>query len=168
MSAKTQSNLGRQPLPDSGKRLAPLLRRSWHHLNQIFRRRLRKHGLTPDQFTVLRWLGESHGLSQRDLAELMAVDENTIASLVARMADAGLIDRTSHADDGRRKILTATRTGEALFKRLQPIAIALQDQLMEAIPAAERSGFLLNLARIAEAGCRAVRLEKVDGATRRE
>ena len=96
----------------------------------------------------------------------MAIDENTIASLVARMEDAGLIERRSHASDGRRKVLTASRTGEALLKRIQPIAAALQEQLMSAIPEAERDGFLRNLARIAEAGCRTAQLEKAVGRAR--
>lgn len=150
-----------------GHRLAPLLRRSWHHLNQIFRHRISEHGLTPDQFTVLRWLNEARGISQRHLAELMAVDENTIASLVARMEDSGLIERRGHASDGRRKVLEASPTGEAVFRRIQPIATDLQDKLMSSIPKAERAGFLLNLARIAEAGCQTAQREKAVRRARR-
>ena len=76
------------PLPiDSPerRRLPPLLRRAWYGLNQAFRRRIAPLGLTPDQFTVLRTLLESGGITQSELTHLMSSDPNTVASLLARM-----------------------------------------------------------------------------------
>ena len=142
-------------------RLAPLLRRSWYHLNQAFRRRIARAGLTPDQFTVLRWLVEqTAGITQRALADLMASDANTITSLLTRMQGAGLIERQADANDRRCNLLRATRKGRAIHARLQPDASALQDQVLAAIPAAERAHFLAQLADIATAcqdAARAVR-----------
>jgi MarR family len=83
-------------------RLALLLRRAWYGLNQTFRRRIAGAGVTPDQFTILRWLGEHpEGLTQRVLADLMASDPNTITAILTRMQKAGLVERRAHADDAR-------------------------------------------------------------------
>ena len=152
----------------SGHLLALLLRSSWHYLNQVFRRRISEHGLTPDQFTVLRWLMEQpQSVSQRRLAELMAIDENTIASLMLRMEQSGLIVREVHASDARQKVLVVSRTGQAVFRRVQPIAKALQDQFLSAIPVAEQAGFLLNLGRVAEVGRTSAHVEKNSRRARR-
>lgn len=133
-------------------RLAPLLRRSWYHLNQAFRRHIARVGLTPDQFTVLRWLVEqTEGITQRALAELMASDANTIASLLTRMQGGGLIERKADANDRRCNILRATRKGRAIHARLQPAASALQDRVLSSIPAEERARFLVQLGIIAKA-----------------
>src|SRR4051795_12586285 len=97
-------------LPDSialpeRKRLPPLLRRAWYGLNQTFRQRVAHLNLTPDQYSILRWLteGDAAGLTQRQITELMASDPNTITSTLARMEKAGMISRNPHEKDRRAK-----------------------------------------------------------------
>src|SRR5208283_2629034 len=87
-----------QPCPAAGaaphrRRLAPLLRRTWYSLNQTFRRRLAHASLTPDQFTILRWVseGDPKGTTANELCELMTSDPNTMAALIGRMQQLGLI-----------------------------------------------------------------------------
>src|SRR5687768_12682818 len=77
------------------RRMPVLLRRAWYRLNQAFRRRIAEHGLTPDQFTVLRTLleSEAEGLIQSELTAKMSSDPNTIASLLERMENGGWLDR---------------------------------------------------------------------------
>src|SRR5437773_4746946 len=83
------------------RRLPPLLRRAWYGLNQAFRRRIAHLGLTPDQFTIMRTLLENEGITQSELTELMSSDPNTVASLLERMARAGLVERRAHEKDRR-------------------------------------------------------------------
>ena len=80
-----------------------MLRRSWYGLNQAFRRRITHLKLTPDQFTVLRTLieADAKGLSQREIAETISSDANTIASLLERMEANRLVERTTHESDRR-------------------------------------------------------------------
>ena len=79
--------------PTAPKRLPILLRRAWCGLNQGFRDRIKHLGITPNQFSILRWLSESdpQGLSQRTLADLTASDANTISSTLSRMEARRLI-----------------------------------------------------------------------------
>jgi DNA-binding MarR family transcriptional regulator len=124
-------------------RLALLLRRAWYGLNQTFRRRIAGTGLTPDQFTILRWLGEHpEGLTQRALADLMASDANTITAILTRMQKAGLIERRPHAEDARCNLIVLKDKGRALHGRLQPVASGLQEQLLGAVPAGKQAEFL--------------------------
>src|SRR5881396_4195380 len=83
------------------RRLPPLLRRAWYGLNQAFRRRIAHLGITPDQFTVMRTLLESGGITQSELTAQMSSDPNTVASLLERMEKSGLLERRAHEKDRR-------------------------------------------------------------------
>jgi DNA-binding MarR family transcriptional regulator len=132
------------PRPDQTRpRLALLLRRAWYGLNQTFRRRIAGHGVTPDQFTILRWLTEHpDGITQRSLADLMASDANTVTAIITRMQKAGLVERRAHADDARCNQIVLCAAGRALHARIQPLASELQRQLLAAVPAAKQAEFL--------------------------
>jgi DNA-binding MarR family transcriptional regulator len=133
-------------------RLAPLLRRAWYGLNQTFRRRIAESGITPDQFTILRWLNEHpDGLTQRALADLMASDPNTVTAILTRMQKSGLIERRMHADDARCNLIALKDKGRALHADLQPLASELQQQLLAVIPATKQAEFLKHLGAICAA-----------------
>ena len=139
-----------EPLPNR-PRLALLLRRAWYGLNQTFRRRIADAGVTPDQFTILRWLTEHpDGLTQRALADLMASDPNTVTAILTRMLNANLIERRADPDDARCNRILLKAKGRMLHSKLQPVASDLQDDLLAAIPAAQRDAFLTNLTQVAE------------------
>src|SRR4051812_3471821 len=94
------------------RRLPLLLRRAWYGLNQAFRRRIAHLGVTPDQFTVMRTLLENEGITQRHLTELMSSDANTVASLLERMEQAGLVERQAHEKDRRGGLVRVRSRGE--------------------------------------------------------
>ena len=140
------------------RRLPPLLRRAWYGLNQAFRRRIAHLGLTPDQFTVMRTLLEHHGPTQRELAQLISSDPNTVASLVNRMECAGLLERVPHGRDRRANQLRLKAQGRARYERARKIAVALQSEVLSVLPAHDREIFLVQLDRLAEA-CRGAALD---------
>ncbi|HIG26529.1 MAG TPA: MarR family transcriptional regulator [Verrucomicrobiales bacterium] len=137
------------------KRLPVLLRRAWYGMNQAFRRRIAKSGLTPDQFTLLRTLEESgkEGLTQKDLSDRMSSDPNTIASLVDRMQRNGLILRQPHESDGRAHRIRLGDAGRERFDLAKGEAIELQHWILDHLAEEDRDSFLTNLKTIADA-CR--------------
>lgn len=141
------------PRPDQNRpRLALLLRRAWYGLNQTFRRQIAGHGVTPDQFTILRWLTEHpDGITQRTLADLMASDPNTVTAIITRMQKAGLIERRAHADDARCNLIVLRDSGRALHARIQPLASDLQQQLLATVPVAKQAEFLKQLEAVCAA-----------------
>lgn len=135
------------------RRLPPLLRRAWYGLNQAFRRRIAHLEITPDQFTVMRTLLEHDGITQRELTQLISSDPNTVASLLERMQSAGLIERKTHEKDRRAHRLKLQPAGKKKYLEARDIAIALQTQVLRALPEEKREEFLRHLDLIAEA-CR--------------
>ena len=137
------------------RRLPPLLRRAWYSLNQAFRRRIAHLEITPDQFTVLRTLLESdpEGVTQRDLAQLITSDPNTVGSLLERMEGAGLVVRRPHEKDRRAHRIQLSTTGRRKYAAARRIAIALQSEVLTVLPEEDREPFLEQLALVADA-CR--------------
>ena len=133
------------------RRLPPLLRRAWYGLNQAFRRRIAHLGLTPDQFTVMRTLLEHDGITQRELAQLISSDPNTVASLVNRMEQAGLLERETHEQDRRANRLRLQSHGRSQYEQAREVAVRLQLEILAAMPATRREQFLEDLERVAAA-----------------
>src|SRR5438105_5168370 len=117
------------------RRLPPLLRQAWYSLNQAFRRRIAHLGVTPDQFTVMRTLLENEGATQRELTELMSSDPNTVAALLERMEQAGLVERQAHEKDRRANRLRLKRSGKLKYESARAIAVVLQTEILGALPA---------------------------------
>ena len=139
--------------PTAPKRLPILMRRAWYGLNQAFRQRISHLGITPDQFSILRWLseGDPQGLTQRALTDLMASDPNTITSTLARMEKNGLVARAPHEHDRRANRVKPTVAGRRAFGKARDIACALQEGVLDALPTTRREHFLGELETIANA-----------------
>jgi DNA-binding MarR family transcriptional regulator len=142
------------PIDAPGRRRLPiLLRHAWYGLNQAFRRRIAHLGITPDQFTVMRTLLESGGITQSELTEHMSSDPNTVASLLERMEKSGLLERLAHEKDRRAHRLHLQATGRKKYQAAREIAIALQTEALSVLPEADREEFLEHLALVGDA-CR--------------
>lgn len=142
------------PLDAPGRRrLPPLLRRAWYSLNQAFRRRIVHARVTPDQFTVMRTLIETEPgePTQRELAQLISSDPNTIASLLERMEASGLVERVADKADRRARRVRLLPLGRKTYKAVRASALALQSEILAALPEAQREAFLEQLALIAAA-----------------
>jgi DNA-binding MarR family transcriptional regulator len=141
------------PKANDPKRLPPLLRRAWYGLNQAFRQRISHLGITPDQFSILRWLleGDAAGLTQRQISDLMASDPNTITSTLSRMEKAGLIARKAHESDRRAHRVTVQPEGRQIFDQAREVALELQGQVLSSLPAERRLGFLADLEAVGNA-----------------
>ncbi|MEI6872860.1 MAG: MarR family transcriptional regulator [Verrucomicrobiota bacterium] len=135
------------------RRLPPLLRRAWFSLNQAFRQHLAPLGITPDQFTILRWLVEAdaHGLTQVEITVCMASDPNTITATVRRMESAGLLERVPHETDGRSKRVRALPRGREVFEEGASLALDLQGRVLGCLSTEEAATFLELLERVSEA-----------------
>lgn len=144
------------------RRLPPLLRQAWYGLNQAFRQRIAHLGITPDQFSILRWLVESdtRGISQRELVAMLASDPNTVASTVRRMEQAALIARDVHETDRRANRVRPTAAGRRKFKAAQKIAIEFQGEILAILPESRRGKFLADLELVAGACRSAVAVAK--------
>ena len=139
---------------EGSRKMPPLLRRAWYSLNQVFRQRISDLSITPDQYSILRWLSETGGcgLTQKELTRLMSSDPNTIAATLQRMETAGLVHRSPHEKDRRAKSVSLHEEGKVLFEKAQRIATGLQTEILEELSPEEADTFLRLLERVAD-GC---------------
>ncbi len=141
------------------RRLPSMMRRAWFGLNQAFRRRITHLGITPDQFTILRWLIESdpRGVTQRELAGMMLSDPNTITSILKRMQSSGLIKRSTDEADRRANRIQLKPRGRAKYHAARKFAVDLQHEVLESLPPSRREPFLAQFECVADACSAAAR-----------
>lgn len=88
-----------------------------------FHRRMQSHfsryGVTADQFVLLALLAEEHDVTQTQLTEHSYSDANTIAAILNRLEQKGLVERRRCKDDGRARRILLTGKGRRLESQLQ-------------------------------------------------
>ncbi|WP_155055103.1 MarR family winged helix-turn-helix transcriptional regulator [Streptomyces blattellae] len=99
-------------------------------------------GYTSPQFAVLHRLRMRPDIDQRTLGEGLSLDKATVADLVARMDQAGLIGRERAAGDAGRYTLRLTGTGRAVFTGLAPWVAQVQLRLTAALGPQDTGRFL--------------------------
>jgi len=74
-------------------------------------------GLTSSQFDIVATLGNTPGMSFRDLGEKTLITKGTLTGVVDRLVAQKLVRRNASAEDGRSVIVSLTPAGERLFRR---------------------------------------------------
>ncbi|MEO7245151.1 MAG: homoprotocatechuate degradation operon regulator HpaR [Rubrivivax sp.] len=85
-----------------------------------FRPILKAHGLTEQQWRVVRALVERGPLEPREIVEHCRLSSPSLAGVLARMETQGLVTRTPHAADRRRQTVAASARSLALADRIAP------------------------------------------------
>ena len=77
-------------------------------------------GLTESQFDVIATLGNTEGLTCKELGERTLITKGTLTGVLDRMEGRGLITRRSDDTDARRTHISLTRKGNVLFAEVFP------------------------------------------------
>ena len=104
----------------SSRSLPMQLMRAREAVMQRFRPHLRLHGITDQQWLIIRLLVEVDALEILDLSERCCLHAASLSRILPNMEAAGLIARRTHAQDLRRVIVSITPQGRALFEALAP------------------------------------------------
>ena len=100
--------------------------------------------LTIPEWRVMAILGGATGLSAREVAQRTAMDKVQVSRAIARLVENRRVQRVVDASDGRVARLSLTSKGRAIYDDVAPLALALEEKLLEALSPAERA----NLDRI--------------------
>ncbi len=122
-----------------------LIHRVGQRATDIFQDEARRSGLTPRQFAVLMSIAEEEGLTQTDLVERTGIDRSTLADLVARLLARGMVQRRRAKSDARAYNVRLTAYGWRVLREAQPVAVAADTRLLDALPPAKREEFLNSL-----------------------
>src|SRR4051812_28837343 len=96
-------------------------------------------GVSPGQFPVLLALYETDGLTQAELARVVAVEQPTMAATLKRMERDGLLRRAPDRADGRRTGVYLSERAQQLEGRLTGAARSVNRRAVRGLSAEERS-----------------------------
>ena len=85
-------------------------------------RRMRQEAgddLSPSMMAALATIENRGPLTPSELAEFERIKRPTATRVLRRLEDDGLIERTADPSDGRSAVVTVTRQGAALLKKLR-------------------------------------------------
>jgi DNA-binding MarR family transcriptional regulator len=105
----------------------PLLRelvRCYQAFESFSAAHIRLLGLTPPQFDIIATLGNTPGMSFKELGEKTLITKGTLTGVVERLARRRLVRRVASESDRRSAIVQLTPSGEALFERVFPEHLA--------------------------------------------
>lgn len=87
---------------------------------------LREIGLYPGQEILLMQLWNQDSQSQNSLRKTLGLDHSTIAKTVQRMEKADLVKRSRSPEDGRVTVVSLTKAGQDLNKKVLEIWSSLE------------------------------------------
>lgn len=104
--------------------------------------------ITPVQEASLLVLAKRNNIDQKTLAQLVALDRSTAGNVIGRLEERGLISRVQNDSDRRARLLSLTTKGEALSRKLRPIALRAATRLLAPLTPLERGEFVRLLRKV--------------------
>lgn len=98
---------------------------------------VKKMGLTESQFDVIATLGNTRGMTCKELGERTLITKGTLTGVLDRMEGRGLLSRRADANDARRTHIVLTRKGRALFGAAFPAHMQHLQRSFDRVPATE-------------------------------
>ncbi len=136
---------------DLGELPAHLMRRCHQFYGDLFARESGTHELTKQQYLVLLALEQHDGISQTALVETTGIDRSTLAEMMRRMLERGLVSRERVKEDQRANAVAITQPGRKALKSARLAASRAEKALLDVLPPMERGRFMKSLAVIAAA-----------------
>jgi MarR family transcriptional regulator, 2-MHQ and catechol-resistance regulon repressor len=85
---------------------------------------VRQCGLTHAQFDIIATLGNTPGMSYKELGDRTLITKGTLTGVIERLEQKGLVERKRNAEDKRSFYVRLTAQGEQLFREVFPVVVA--------------------------------------------
>jgi MarR family 2-MHQ and catechol resistance regulon transcriptional repressor len=105
-------------MPERFLRSLRLLAEAYQAFERLSGRHVRELGLTPSQFDIVATLGNTDGMSFRELGERTLITKGTLTGVVDRLAARGLLERVASDTDRRSVTVRLTAAGQREFLRV--------------------------------------------------
>jgi DNA-binding MarR family transcriptional regulator len=105
-------------------------------------------GLEPGQGRLVFLLWQRGSLGQGELASLAGLDKSSLALLLARLEEKGLVERSADVLDARRAIVRATPAARTAFESYREVSDRITSIFYRGFDMAERRRFEEYLGRI--------------------
>lgn len=138
---------------------ALLLPRRWR---AVMDSEVSRYGLTSATCRPLFYLGRlGDGVRPKDLADILEIERPSLAQLLDRLEEAGLVLRREDPHDRRGKTLHLTAAGRRLFEQAKDMADRMAERLFDGVDEADIEACERVFARIF---ANAARISTEDGA----
>ncbi|NII74786.1 DNA-binding MarR family transcriptional regulator [Dyella sp. SG562] len=95
--------------------------------------------LSVTEWRVMAVLARFEGLSAREVAERTAMDKVAVSRALARLVEAGRVNRGTHEGDKRRSVLALSEAGWEVHDVVAPMARARERELLAKLDADEQA-----------------------------
>ena len=102
-------------------------------ISEAFGRRLQNSGITRIQWIALYYIKTNNRISQRELSNLMNVQDSSAGRLIDRLERDGLIERERDSNDRRVVYIKLSDVGDKLILDLIPLGIKFNEDLVSGI-----------------------------------
>jgi MarR family transcriptional regulator for hemolysin len=114
-------------------------------LRTEYNRRVRDLGLTRSQWRVLAHLHRSEGVTQTELADILEIEQATLARHLDRLEESGWLERRTCDKDRRANRLFLTDKPRSILDQMLAVSASLQNESMDGLDPTERSRLIDNL-----------------------
>jgi DNA-binding MarR family transcriptional regulator len=128
-----------------------LIRRCQQFYGDLYAREPGAKELTKQQFTLLCALEHNDGASQTALVEITGIDRSTLAEMVRRMLEKGLLSRERTEEDQRANAVAISASGRKALRAARNAVDRAERVLLEALTPPDRQKFIRSLGQIAAA-----------------
>jgi DNA-binding MarR family transcriptional regulator len=104
--------------------------------------------LTPSQARVIFTLGDTDGMTCKDIGDITLITKGTLTGVVDRLEEKGLVERWSVEGDGRKTIVALTKRGERAYKNEFPKHVEFLKNKFDKLGAGERKQAIELLGKI--------------------
>ena len=84
---------------------------------------VRRCGLTHAQFDIIATLGNTEGMSYKELGERTLITKGTLTGVIERLEQKGLVARCRNGEDKRSFFVSLTPQGVAMFEQVFPAMV---------------------------------------------
>ena len=124
------------------------LRRASSAFGADFARALEGTGMRQVLFGILSVVGANPGINQGAAGRSLGIQRANMVTLINQLADIGLLDRQTAAEDRRALALRLTPAGEKALKECLERIEAHEEQMLASLTAAERRTLIALLSKI--------------------
>ncbi len=125
--------------------LMHLLHRAGQAADEGFTFEMGTSDLTPRQYAVLTVLSEHEMASQTDIVAITGIDRSTLADIVKRLLQRGLLSRRRSKLDARAYAVRLTPAGQATLRVADPAADRAGERILRLIPPSRRADLIATL-----------------------
>jgi MarR family transcriptional regulator, 2-MHQ and catechol-resistance regulon repressor len=90
---------------------------------------VRRCGLTHAQFDIIATLGNTPGMTYKELGDKTLITKGTLTGVIERLEAKGLVARTRSSDDKRSFSVCLTPAGDQVFQEVFPVVVEQGRQL---------------------------------------